>query len=79
MDIKKIVISVAVYILAEKTNIIRKPDPMEGFISNLFGTETEQDRIVREIDVASDKAIESAKKFAVDRKFNKVIKNFWTS
>lgn len=76
MDIKRIIISVAVSILAEKTNIIRKPDPMEGFISNLFGTETEHDRVVRELDVVSDKAIESAKKFNLNRQFKKVIKNF---
>lgn len=76
MNIKRIIISVAVCILAEKTNIIRKPDSMDLFISNLFGVETEQERIARELDVASDKAIETAKKFALNRKFKKVTKDF---
>lgn len=76
MDIKRILISVAVCILAEKTDLIHKPDSTEAFIANLFGTETEQERIARELDVASDKAIESVKKFALDRKFKKVTKNF---
>lgn len=76
MDIKRILISVAVCILAEKTNLIRKPDSTEAFIANIFGMETEQDRVVRELDMASDKAIESAKKFALNRKFKKVTKDF---
>ena len=75
-NIKRILISVAVCILAEKTNIIRKPDSIDLFMSNLFGLETEQERVARELDVASDKAIESAKKFALNRKFNKVIRKF---
>ena len=76
MNIKRILISVAVCILAEKTNIVRKPDAIDGFMSNLFGIETEQERVARELDVASDKAIESAKKFVVNRKFKKVTKDF---
>ena len=76
MNIKRIIISVAVCILAEKTNLIRKPDSMDLFISNLFGTETEQERVARELDVATDKAIESAKKLNLHRKFKKVTKDF---
>jgi hypothetical protein len=75
MDIKKIVINVAVAILAEK-GIIRKPDSMDAFVANLFGTETSTDRAIREIDAASDKMIEAAKKMHTNYKFNKVTKNF---
>jgi hypothetical protein len=76
MNIKRILISVAVCILVEKTNLIRKTDSTEAFFANLFGLETEQERVTRELDEASDKAIKSAKKFALDRKFKKVTKDF---
>lgn len=76
MDIKRMLISVAVRILAEKTDLIRKSDSLETFISDLFGTETETERVIRELDHASDKAIEAAKKFANDRKFKKITKDF---
>jgi hypothetical protein len=76
MDIKRMLISVAVRILAENTNIVRKPDSMETFVNNLFGGESDHDRMVRELDEASSKAIEAAKKFATDRKFKKITKDF---
>lgn len=75
MDIKRLIITVAVNILAEK-GIIAKPDSMDSFVANLFGTETSTDRAVREIDAASDKLIEAAKKMNTNRKFKKVTKDF---
>jgi len=74
MDIKKMLITVAVSILAEK-GIIRKPDSMTAFVSNLFGEETETDRIARELDVATDKMIEKAKAMNTNRKFKKITKD----
>lgn len=75
MDIKMMLIKAAVSILAEK-GIIRKPDSMTAFVSNLFGEETETDRIARELNVATDKMIEKARQMNTDRKFKKVTKNF---
>lgn len=75
MDIKKMLINVAVSILAEK-GIIRKPDSMTAFVSNLFGEETETERIAREIDAATDKLIEKVRAMDTDRKFKKLTKNF---
>ena len=75
MDIKKVLISMAVFVLVEKTNLIRKPDPAEAFFANLFGIETEQDRVIRELIATTDKATEATKKLVIERKFKKIIRN----
>jgi hypothetical protein len=75
MDIKKMLITAAVSILADK-GIIAKPDSMTAFISNLFGEETAEQKMVRELDAATDKMIEAAKKMNTNRKFKKVTKDF---
>lgn len=75
MDIKKMLITVAVSILAEK-GIIRTADPIDTFFANLFGTETEKEKLTRELDAAADKLIEKAKTINTNRKFKKVTKDF---
>lgn len=74
MDIKKMLITVAVSILADK-GIISKPDSMTAFVSTLFGEETQSEKMVREIDAATDEMIEKVRTIRTNRKFKKITKN----
>jgi hypothetical protein len=76
MNIKKIVIRLAVEMLADKTDIVRKTDPLTASISSLFGLETEEERITNALDDVTTRALDSAKRATVNRKFKKITKDF---
>jgi len=75
MNIKRELIALAVRVLADNTNLVRKPEPFEELITNLFGGETYDQRTARVIDEESAKALEAAKRFNTNRKFKKITKN----
>jgi hypothetical protein len=75
MNFKRIIIELAVMVLAEKTTIVRKSDPMESFISGLFGLETEEERLARGIEETLDAVTSSVKQTKIDREFKKITSN----
>lgn len=75
MNIKRELIALAIRALSEKTNLVRKPDPFEDLLSTIFGGETREERLARELDESSQRAIEAAKRLNTNRKFKKITKN----
>ena len=76
MNIKRELIALTVRFLAENTSLVRKPDAFESVLSSMFGGETYDQRLARELDESSKQAIDSAKQFVTDRKFKKITKNY---
>lgn len=75
MSYKTELIALAVRVLAEKTSLIRKPDPIEDFINNMFGFETYDQRVARSIEAETERAIEAVKRIRTNRKFKKITEN----
>lgn len=76
MDAKVEVVALAVRLLAGKTNLIRKPDLFETFLTDLFGLESYDRQMARAIISDAEHATAAVKKHNTNRKFKKIIKNF---
>lgn len=75
MNLKIELIALAVRLVSEKTNLIRKPDSFEVLLTELFGGETYDRQLARNIEAESARAVAAAKRFSTDRKFAKITKN----
>lgn len=75
MNVKTEIALLAVRVISEKTNIAPKPDPLTELFSTIFGGETYEQRLARELVASSEKAVETIKKLNVNRKFKKIVKN----
>ncbi len=76
MNIKHEVIALAIRLVADKTNLIRKPDSIEVLITQLFGGETYDRRLARSISEETERAVEATKRFRTNRKFKKITTDF---
>lgn len=75
MNVKRELIAALVRVLADNTTLIRKPSDFEAFLSTMFGEETYDQRIARQIEEESARVLEAAKRVNTRRKFNKIVKN----
>lgn len=75
MNLKSMLCAVAVQLLADNTNIIRKETRNEQFINSLFGIETDQQRVTRETEELFDKTVANVKRISTNREFKKIVKN----
>jgi hypothetical protein len=77
MNMKRELIALAVRILADKTTIVRKPDPFEAIINSLFGeTESYDQRLARDVEVELTRVTETVKRLKTDRKFKKIVREY---
>lgn len=76
MNVKRELIALAVRVLADNTNVVRKPDAFENLLNDLFGLETFDQRAARIIDEESAKALEAVKRARTNSKFKKIMKHF---
>jgi TPP-dependent pyruvate/acetoin dehydrogenase alpha subunit len=76
MNIKRELIALGIRLLADKTTLVRKPDPFESMLNSLFNTETYDQQLARQIESESERAVEAAKRFKTNVKFKKITKNF---
>lgn len=74
MNAKTQIIALAVRLLSENTNIIRKPDPMSELFSTIFGGETYDVRTAKQIEGVLGQVADTAKKMDTRRRFNKIVK-----
>jgi hypothetical protein len=72
MTLKTEIVALAVRVLAEN-GIIRKPDPIEGFITAIIGGETYDRRIASNVVASTDKAVAAAKRIKTNRESKKTI------
>jgi len=75
MTIRREIIALAVRILANETSLVRRPELFETFINDLFGIESYDQQIARNIDVELDRATAAVKRVNLNRKFNKIVQN----
>ena len=68
-------IAAAVRLVADNTNLIRKPDTFEGFVTELFGGETYDRRMARNIEEESARAIAAVRRIRTNRKFKKIVEH----
>lgn len=74
MTIKTEIIALAVRLVSEKTNIIQKPNEFESLITNVLGGDSYDIRIAKDIEASLNRAMDSAKRMTIDRKFKKITK-----
>ena len=75
MNLKRTLIALVVEILADRTTIVRKSDPMDNFIHAMFGVETDEQRMTRCIEETVDQVTDTVKRAKTDRKFKKIVQN----
>jgi len=71
MNLKTEIVALAVRALADKTNLIRKPDAFEELITGLFGGESYDQRLAKDIVADADKLASAAKRFKTSRQAKK--------
>jgi hypothetical protein len=74
MNIKSMLVRTVVQVLAAKTDIIKEQDATTKFFNSLFGVESEEERLTRELEVTVDKTIAAAKRMTTNRKFKEIVK-----
>jgi hypothetical protein len=75
MNVKREIIALTVRILANNTTVVRKPDSWECILDGLFGHESYDQRMARDIEVELDRATEAVKRVNLNRKFKKIVRN----
>lgn len=75
MNIKSSLIALAVRIIADNSNIVRKPDQFESFLNTMFGVENDEQRLTREIEESIDQMTATVKRVKIDREFKKITQN----
>lgn len=76
MNVKRELIALAVRVLADKTSLVRKPDSFELFLNSMFGGETYDQQLARQIEADLDKATAAVKRANTNRKFKKITQDF---
>jgi hypothetical protein len=75
MSVRREIIAMTVRILANETSLVRKPEPFESFLNDLFGIESYDQRMARNIEVELDRVTDTVKRVNLNRKFNKIVQN----
>lgn len=75
MSAKTEIIAMVVRIVANKTSLINKPDAFESFLTTIFGEDTYDVRIAKNIEAEASRLIETAKQIKTDRQFKKIVEH----
>lgn len=75
MNVKRELIAAAVRLLADNTNLVRKPDSFESWFNTFLGLETYDRQIATNVEVELDRAVHAAKRFHTNHQFKKIIKH----
>lgn len=75
MSAKTTAIAFAVRLVAENTNLIRKPDSIQMFFDSIFGEETYDVKIARNIEEETARALTATKRARTNLKFKKIVKH----
>ena len=76
MNVKRELIALAVRLVADKSNLVRKPDSFEHFVNTMFGAPSYDQLLAYKIEKDLDNVIDATKRFNTDRKFKKITQNF---
>lgn len=75
MDTKTELVAMAIRALSTKTNLIRKPDALEDVAAAIFGTDTYDVRLAKDVIAEAERVIKIAKRVRTNLKFKKITKN----
>lgn len=75
MDTKTELVALAIRALSTKTTLIRKPDALEELVTGLFGGETYDERLAKDVIAEVERAVKLAKRLSTNLKFKKIVKN----
>ncbi len=75
MNLKTELVTLAVRVLAEKTNLVRKPDAFENVISELFTGQTYEQRVANDAIGKTDEVVRIVKSVTSARRQAKKIQN----
>jgi ABC-type enterochelin transport system substrate-binding protein len=76
MTFKREIIALIVRVAADKTSLVRKPEPFEMFLGSIFGTETYDQQLARKIEADLDRGVNAIKRVNTNRKFKKITQDF---
>jgi hypothetical protein len=74
MTLRREMIAFAVRLLTPEASV-RKPEPLEAWLNNLFGIESRDQRMAREIDESLDLVAAAVKRAKLNRDFKKIVRN----
>jgi hypothetical protein len=75
MNVKRELIALAVRVIANETNLIRKPSDFEAMLYSFFGEPSYDQKIAATIEEEADRMLDAAKRINTNRKFKKIVKN----
>lgn len=76
MNIKRELIALGVRLLAEKTDLVRKPDSFEHVLNTMFRQPSYDQLLAYKIERDLDNVVDATKRFNTNRKFKKITQNF---
>lgn len=77
MNLKRELIALGVRILADKSNLVRKPDSFEHWLNTtLFGMPSYDQLLAYKIEKDLDNVVDATRRFNTNRKFKKITQNF---
>jgi hypothetical protein len=79
MKLRNSLIAMAIVLVAENTNYLRKSDDLEVFLNRMFGLETPEEKLAREINEGVDVVVDTVKRVSTNRKFKKIVTNMEVS
>lgn len=79
MKLRNSLIAMAIVLVAENTNYLRKSDDLEVFLNRMFGLETPEEKLAREINEGVDAVVDTVKRVSTNRKFKKIVTNMEVS
>lgn len=72
MNIKHEVLAFAVRLVAENTNLIHRPTGFESLITDIFGEESYDHRMARNLEVETQRAADAIQRVRTSRQFKKI-------
>jgi hypothetical protein len=79
MKLRNSLIAMAIVLVAENTNYLRKSDDLEVFLNRMFGLETPEEKLARQINEGVDVVVDTAKRVSTNYKFKKIVTNMEVS
>ena len=79
MKLRNSLIAMAVMLVAENTNYLSKSDDFGVFLNRIFGLETPEEKLTREINEGVDVVVDTVKRVSTNRKFKKIVDNIEVS
>lgn len=75
MNVKRELIALVVRVIANETNLIRKPSDFEAMLYSFLGEPSYDQKIAAAVEEEADRVLEAAKRIHTNHKFKKIVKD----